>query len=397
MSDKKQQQAEALKNILHQLSEGASVEDVREEFQKTFDTVDANEIAAAEAELIKTGTPIEDILQLCNVHASVVEGSVEVIAVDPVMGHPLTVFYKENDGLEEFLDGAYAEAKAAFLSSNDNKTYANVLKDLYKLDRHYSRKEQLMFPYLEKNGITAPPKVMWGKDDQIRDLIKQAIEKAESGEYDETLFTEMESEVRSMIQKENEILKSMLVDNINDEAWKVIAQEGYQFGYAFIDGVEGVSPSDIKAWVKDEQDVDQRRSNNDIDLPSGYFNVHELEALLNTLPYDITFVNTEDRVQYFSENEHRVFPRTRTVLGRLVEDCHPPKSLHVVDSIVKDFKSGKKDKEYFWIQKDGQFIMIRFYAVRDAEGKYLGVAEITEEISELRSLEGSKTLMPDIE
>ncbi|HZJ90132.1 MAG TPA: DUF438 domain-containing protein, partial [Oscillospiraceae bacterium] len=127
MSDKKQQQAEALKIILQQLSEGASVEDVREEFQKTFDTVDANEIAAAEAELIKTGTPIEDILQLCNVHASVVEGSVEVIAVDPVMGHPLTVFYKENDGLEEFLDGAYAEAKAAFLSSNDNRAYANIL------------------------------------------------------------------------------------------------------------------------------------------------------------------------------------------------------------------------------------------------------------------------------
>ena len=248
---------------------------------------------------------------------------------------------------------------------------------------------------LEKNGITAPPKVMWGKDDEIRDLIKQAIEKAEAGEHDDLLFSEMESEVRGMIQKENEILKPMLVDHINDEAWKVIAQEGYQFGYAFIEGVEGVSPSDIKAWVKDEQDLDQRRSSNDIDLPSGYFNVHELEALLNTLPYDITFVNTEDRVQYFSENEHRVFPRTRTVLGRLVEDCHPPKSLHVVDSIVKDFKSGKKDKEFFWMQKDGQFIMIRFYAVRDAEGKYLGVAEITEEISELRSLDGNKTLMPD--
>ena len=395
MSNKKQAQAEALKSILQQLSSGASVEDVREEFRKTFDTVEASEIAAAEAELIKTGTPIEEIQQLCNVHASLVEGSVEVIAADPVMGHPLTVFYKENDGLEEFLAGTYAEAKADFLSSKDNKLYLKALYELYKLDRHYSRKEQLMFPYLEKNGITAPPKVMWGKDDEIRGLIKQAIAKAEAGEYDEALFTEMESEVRGMIQKENEILKPMLVDNINDEGWKVIAQEGYQFGYAFIDGVEGVSPSDIKAWVKDEQDLDQRRGSNDIDLPSGYFNVHELEALLNTLPYDITFVNADDRVQYFSENEHRVFPRTRTVLGRLVEDCHPPKSLHVVDSIVKDFKSGKKDKEFFWIQKDGQFIMIRFYAIRDAEGKYLGVRRIKKKISELRRLGGSKAMVPD--
>jgi DUF438 domain-containing protein len=104
-------------------------------------------------------------------------------------------------------------------------------------------------------------------------------------------------------------------------------------------------------------------------------------------------VNANDEVQYFSEGKHRVFPRTRTIIGRKVEDCHPPKSLHQVDSIVKDFKSGKKDEETFWIQKDGQFILIRFYAVRDAEGNYLGTAEVTEEISELRSLEGSKTLM----
>ena len=139
MSDKKRAQAEALKNILRQLGDGASAEDVRAEFRKTFDTVDAGEIAAAEAELIKSGTPIEEIKQLCNVHASVVEGSVEVIAVDPVMGHPLTAFYKENDGLEEFLAGDYAEAKAVFLSAHDNKAYVKALKELYKLDRQIGR------------------------------------------------------------------------------------------------------------------------------------------------------------------------------------------------------------------------------------------------------------------
>ncbi len=393
MSERKEKQVESLKKILQKLSAGASVDEVSEEFQKTFDTVDASEIAAAEAELIKSGTPVEEIQQLCNVHASVVEGNVEVAAADPVMGHPLTVFYKENDGLEKFLAGEYAEAKTDFLSSDDNKLYVRALKKLYKLDKHYARKEHLMFPYLEKNGITAPPKVMWGKDDEIRELIKNSIEKAEAGEKDEKLFSEMELEVRGMIQKENEILKPMLVDNITDEDWKIVAQESYQFGYVFIDGVEGASTSDIQAWIKDEQDLDQRRSGNDVDLPSGYFNSHELEALLNTLPFDITFVNADDRVQYFSENENRVFPRTRTILGRLVEDCHPPKSLHVVESIVADFKSGKKDEETFWIQKDGQFILIRYYAIRDAEGNYLGVAETTEEISELRNLEGSKTLL----
>lgn len=131
----------------------------------------------------------------------------------------------------------------------------------------------------------------------------------------------------------------------------------------------------------------------DFDLPSGYFNAHELEAMLNTLPGDITYVNAEGRVQYFSEGKHRVFPRTRTIIGRLVEDCHPPKSLDRVLAVVESFKSGEKDQEHFWIQKDGLFILIRYFAVRDAAGTYLGVVEITEEISELRKLEGSRTLI----
>ena len=220
------------------------------------------------------------------------------------------------------------------------------------------------------------------------------MSKAEAGEMDDDLFAEMEFEVRGMIQKENEILKPLLLDSIVEEDWKIIAEESWQFGYAFASDIEGASPSDVANWLKGEGEV-QEKYNGDIDvvLPSGCFNACELEALLNSIPCDITYVNANDEVQYFSEGKHRVFPRTRTIIGRKVEDCHPPKSLHQVDSIVKDFKSGKKDEETFWIQKDGQFILIRFYAVRDAEGNYLGTAEVTEEISELRSLEGSKTLM----
>ena len=394
MSDKSSQ-VEALRNILQKLNDGASVDDVKEEFAASFKSVDAREIAAAEAELIKGGLPVEEILNLCNVHAAVVEGSVDVIAVDPERGHPLTVFYQENDGLEEFLAGEYAEAKAEFLGNGDGGRFVRALKELYKVDKHYGRKENLMFPYLERNGITAPPKVMWGKDDEIRDLIKAVLAKAEAGEKDEALIDEMEFEVRGMIQKENEILKPMLVDSLTDEDWKLVAQEGAQYGYAFVADVEGASPSDVAAWVKDEQDLNHRTGDNDVELPSGYFNAYELEALLNTIPSDITYVNAEDKVQYFSEGKHRVFPRTRTIIGRLVEDCHPPKSLDRVLAVVEAFKSGEKDEEHFWIQKDGQFILIRYYAVRGAKGEYLGVVETTEEISELRQLEGSKTLLSE--
>ena len=386
-------QAESLKNILNKLSRGATVEDVREEFLATFKTVDAKEIAAAEAELIQSGTPVEEILNLCNVHASIVEGNVNVAAIDPEMGHPLTVFYKENDGLEAFLDGDYSSAKSTFLSSGDGVPYVRALEKLARLDKHYARKENLIFPYLERNGITAPPKVMWGKDDEIRALIRESLDRARSGKKDEKLFAEMELEVRGMIHKENEILKPMLVDNLTEDDWKVVAAESAHYGYAFAEAIEGASPSDAAAWLKGGQAPSGRKNDADFDLPSGYFNAHELEAMLNTLPGDITYVNAEGRVQYFSEGKHRVFPRTRTIIGRLVEDCHPPKSLDRVLAVVESFKSGEKDQEHFWIQKDGLFILIRYFAVRDAAGTYLGVVEITEEISELRKLEGSRTLI----
>ncbi len=392
---RKFEQAEALKDILRKLSDGASPEEVREEFLASFSTVDASEIAAAEAELIRTGTPVEEILQLCNVHAAVVGGSVKGIEADTGRGHPLTVFYKENEGLTAFLEGDYAQAKAGFLAGDDSGPYVRALKELLKLDRHYARKEQLIFPYLEREGITAPPKVMWGKDDEIRNLIKSSLAKAEAGERDERLFAEMEYEVRGMIQKENEILKPMLVENLTGEDWKTVARESDQFGYAFTGDLEGASPSDAKAWLKGDEGPVQRSGDHAVELPSGYFSARELEALLNSLPGDITYVNAEGRVQYFSEGKHRVFPRTRTIIGRLVEDCHPPKSLHRVLAVVEAFKSGEKDEEHFWIQKDGLFILIRYYAVRDAGGAYLGVLEVTEEISDLRKLEGSKTLLTE--
>ena len=123
------------------------------------------------------------------------------------------------------------------------------------------------------------------------------------------------------------------------------------------------------------------------------FETEELTAVLNSLPCDITFVGADDKVHFFSEQKNRVFPRTRTIIGRRVADCHPPKSLDAVEKLIEAFKSGKKDSESFWIQRGGAFILIRYYAIRNPKGEYLGVLETTEEISELRSLEGNKTLM----
>jgi len=190
----------------------------------------------------------------------------------------------------------------------------------------------------------------------------------------------------------------MMLEKFTTEDWLLIAHDSGEIGYVFTGGIEGASPSDAVTWYQ-AQTGDQTNvipeTDGEIKLPSGFFNTNELESLLNTLPGDITFVGADDKVHYFSEGKSRVFPRTRSIIGRDVENCHPPKSLHVVEALVNDFKSGKKDEESFWIQKGGLFILIRYYAVRDKEGTYLGVVEVAEEISNLRSLDGSKTLLSE--
>ena len=146
------------------------------------------------------------------------------------------------------------------------------------------------------------------------------------------------------------------------------------------------------AWLKKGSAAVEPTNDAPIQLPSGFFNVKELTTLFNSLPCDITFVGADDKVHYISESKDRVFPRTRTIIGREVSDCHPPKSLDRVTAIVEDFKAGKKDSEIFWIKMGESFILIRYFALRDENGTYLGVLEVSEDIAPLRALEGEKRL-----
>jgi DUF438 domain-containing protein len=322
------------------------------------------------------------------VHASVFGGSVEEIhqgkQVDKTPGHPAFVFIKENEGLKAFLDGEFAKAVQAYKAQKDEKSKLDLLaslKTLSKLEKHYLRKENLFFPYLEKAGITAPPKVMWGVDDEIRALWKLVIKTIESSsEVLEAELAKLEEQVRSMIDKENNILLPMLQGCMDGDAWITVARDSADIGYCFNGGIEGASPSDATTWYRwnasmsgKEDFAPKMEQSGEIVLPSGHLNLEELTWMLNTLPGDVTFVGVDDKVRYFSEGKDRVFPRTRSIVGRDVAHCHPPKSLNVVEKLVEDFKAGRKDSESFWLQKGTMFILIRYYAVRNGDGEYLGV------------------------
>lgn len=386
------ERAEVLQSILRQLHAGKTVEDVKAEFQDAFHDVPATEIAAAERELMQSGVPVEEIQNLCDVHATLFEGNVREASFDAAGGHPLTVFSEENRGILAFLDGEWTDALTAYEQdpASGKANFESALRTLSKVDRHYTRKETLLFPYLERGGVTAPPKVMWGVDDEIRALLKSA---AEDPAHAADHARAAEEKIRSMVKKEEEILKPMLIHHLTEADWKVVAQESPQIGYVFTGGREGASPSDAAAWLRDGTAEPQPVNDAPIQLPSGHFTTETLTAMLNSLPADLTFVGADDTVHFFSETKDRIFPRTRTIIGRNVSDCHPPKSLHVVEALVQAFKDGTKDSESFWIQKGDLLILIRYFAVRDADGTYLGVVETTEEISALQKLEGQKTLL----
>jgi uncharacterized protein len=193
--------------------------------------------------------------------------------------------------------------------------------------------------------------------------------------------------VLDMIMKEEEILLPMSMDTLTDEEWYQVHQQTPEYGFCLYDPQEDWKPEGISAFAV-TYGVD-----NSVRLPTGAFDVDELASLFTTLPIDLTFVDKDDKVKFFSHGPERIFARNRAILGRDVRMCHPPGSVHIVDQIINDFKSGKESSAAFWITFHERFIYIEYYAMRGAEGEYLGTVEFTQDLTRLRSLEGEQRLL----
>ena len=392
----RERRKQAIKDTLRLLHEGKSVEEVQGIFRNAFDGVEASEISAAEQALINEGLPVAEVQRLCDVHSAVFKGSIEEIHapsdVSKIPGHPAHTLKAENaaitDHMNERIRPLLASVQAGKLAS---QALLPEIGALLAIDLHYSRKENLLFPYLEQHGITAPPKVMWGVDDEIRALLKDAAKLAAQGSAETgAKLTEALTRVEEMIFKEENILIPMLIDTLSAEEWSSVAAESGEIGFCMI------APPPVwraKAVPAAETAAPTAPANGSVQLPTGFLSVPELSRLLDTLPIDITFVGADDTVRYFSQGSERVFPRTKAIIGRNVKNCHPPASVHIVEGIIADFKSGKKDHEDFWIKLGDKFVYIRYFAVRDEAGSYLGVLEVTQDIAPIQAIEGEKRLV----
>lgn len=383
---------QALKEIIAQLHQGKGVEEVKGHFEEVFGGVSAEEIAQAEQALIQGGLPVEEVQRLCDVHAAVFKGSIEEIhaAHDPsdIPGHPVHTLKAENRALEKLMD----QIREALALEDGAEKVAQGLETLAQLDSHYAKKENLLFPYMERYGITAPPKVMWGVDDEIRAQRKAAAQQVGKDPQWKKAVEALLVKVKEMIFKEENIMIPMLAENLTQEEWKRIAEETGELGYCLIDPPPVWSPQE--GGGQETAQAPQAQGGQVI-LPTGVLKVEELTRMLDMLPLDITFVDKDDTVKYFSQGAERVFPRTKAVIGRKVSNCHPPASVHIVEKLVEDFKAGRKEHEDFWIKMGDKYILIRYFAVRSEQGEYLGVLEVTQNIKPIQEITGEKRLVSD--
>lgn len=397
------QRKELLRHLLLRLHEGENPEQLRKQLIEVLRNIPYNDVVEVEQELINSNALTEDeILEFCDLHTAVLDGSIDLGGAKPIpAGHPVDTFKKENIALKNEivkLTGLFEQANS--LENHQLPGYIlqlrTVFNNLWDVDKHYKRKEYLLFPFLEKHLITGPPKVMWGKHDEIRELLKNSFEALETPI---TSAEEMKSIVQlvltpavemldGMIMKEEEILFPMSMDTLTEEEWYKIYQETTEFGYCLFDPEDEWKPSGAIVEKQEYVNADAIR------LSSGAFNLAELEALFVHLPIDITFVDKNDKVRFFSHSPKRVFERNRSIIGRDVRMCHPPGSVHIVEQIINDFKTGKENKAVFWMSNFmGRFIYIEYSAVRSLEGEYLGVVEVTQDITQMRKLEGDQRLL----
>lgn len=387
----REERVRAFRDIVMRIHGGESVDAVREEFHDLLRDVSPAEIGAMEQELVKEGVDESEIKKLCNLHVELFEQSLQSDLPEMEPGHPIHTMQAENriaDEKAEQLQQSACQITDALTFAAARAGMQAAIESLSEIIRHYERKENQLFPLMESHGLTAPPQVMWAIHDDIRAAFKQTRAALEAGDREKAVSqaTELAVAIRDLIHKEEQILFPMVYETFSDEDWARVRTGEEEIGFAWVE------PGDV--WkapaIAAEKSAQQPGL---VSLDAGQLRPEVINAILKTLPVDLSFVDANDRVAYFTQTAHRVFPRSEGILGREVKHCHPKKSVHMVEEILEKFKSGERDEAEFWIQAGDSFIHIRFYAVRQEDGTYEGCLEVAQDATHIRALAGQQRLL----
>ncbi|MFQ5870036.1 MAG: DUF438 domain-containing protein, partial [Candidatus Zixiibacteriota bacterium] len=342
-----------LKELIRKLHHGADPEEMREKFKGAFKDVTPTEIARIEEELIKEGMPKEEIHRLCDVHIAAFRESLERQETLAPEGHPIHILMEEHKILLGFA-ARLKDLSGKMKTKSDFGSVGNEMEQLRELERqlkdsesHYLREENVLSPYLERHGITQPPAMMWMEHDKIREMKKNLYTLVDSRErlVFQDFVKQLEESAISLAEmlsghfyKENNILFPTGLKVIADNEWKEIRRQFDDLGYP------SFTPESARAaFAEVETPASEAEVAGALPFETGSMSKDEIEAILSALPVDITFVDKDDTVRFFSQTKERIFPRTKAVIGRKVQQCHPQKSLHLVEQILEDFRSGRKE------------------------------------------------------
>jgi len=384
-ADEQAARLETLKGIIKELHAGRDAKTQKKKFEELIKDVAPWEIAQMEQQLIKDGMPETEIKSLCDVHVQVFKESLEQKAVPGLpAGHPIQTLMLENRVAEAIL----MEADAIKDYRKEKDKLLDILDRLSQIDKHFLRKENQLFPIIETKGVTGPSKVMWALHDDIRGFIKDVRKRVMDTKMEKVALEALAKMVNDMIYKEEHILFPMTLETLSEDEWAKVRNGEEEIGYAWIqpEAIWRPATGSFEPALLAEKE-------GSLNLDTGQLTVEQVNLIMTHLPVDISFVNENDEVAYYSASPERIFPRSPGVIGRKVQNCHPPKSVGAVEKILTEFKAGTKSVADFWIQVQGKFILIRYFAVRDAAGRYRGCLEVSQDATGIRKLEGQKRLL----
>ena len=387
------ERVEQLKSFLKRLGTGEELGTVREDFVSQFAHVEASEIMKAEQGLMREGTPLAEVQQLCDLHSALFHGSTiheqmdaehakveavleaqeksqSVVTLVETVGHPLNRLTEENKALDALIEGTKVKVASKTATVDD-------VNEIRQVSIHYAKKGDLLYPHLKvAYDISGPSLVMWTVDGDIRDGFGR-LARAES--IDDAWYEEFDgllTRAQEMIYKEQNILFPICAENFSTEEWYQIYKDTEQYEEIF--GVERVAWAEAEAALAAKAAPTSGDSNT-IALIGGSLTLEQLDAMLNTMPMEITFVDHVDINRYFNDGE-KVFKRPTTAIGRDVFSCHPPKVEPIVRGIIESFRNGERDNVAVWLEKVGRPFYVNYMAVRDQNNNYLGTLELVQDM-----------------
>ncbi len=398
-SDDKADKMEKLKGIILSLHAGENPDEVKARFTELLGEVSPTEIAQMEQQLIQDGLPAAEIQRLCDLHVKMFDDSLKTPPpTESPPGHPIHTYREENKVIASLVKvirrvmGSKQATVDPHYHAKEWGIITELVDKLREIEKHYLRKENQLFPLLEAKGFTGPTQVMWGIHDDIRTLLKKvnsALQRSDAGGLAVSL-PDLLTAVSEMIHKEETVLFPTSLELLNDDDWWKIRQGEEEIGYM------SVTPgNDWKPFEKTVQPSAALEWEGLFDVETGKLTLDQLNLIFTHLPVELSFIDEYDTVRFFTNQPEKIFPRAPAVIGRQVQNCHPPKSVHLVNRILEDFRNGKREVAEFWINLHDKFVYIRYFAVRDRQGQYRGTMEVVQDVTAIRKLSGERRLLDE--